>query len=768
MNLNIEMCLQRMLSVVNWLLLFCISLIIAICLYTTNTWGSVDIPQLLFFLYADMTGVDVNLLWQSLLWCLAVPVVVTHVMLCILKNFNSNAKPIYPTLFILTCCALYWGLCNYIWNLSFEKQIILYVIFFAIYMINQRGNFNPVNVFLFLLWIVPVVFFIILSCGCGGLFTSFFNFKKTDIYAQRYTDIRELQLSNQQKRNIILIFGESLESKFLSIPDEKFMKINDEQAVKFNDFTEGYVQRWTQGALFSAFTGVHIHYVSELFKYKIYRQLKDEFDEASLITHNSLTNRFDFNTPNITYLGDVMADAGYQNLFVQGGELAFSGTDKFLTKHGFSGSNIYDIDFFKNTYEYQNKKNWWGVPDTMVFNTFKEKISKLDKNKPFFAVMFTLDLHLGNNPFFESEEDIQKTTINNINDFITWFKNQSFYENTTLIIIADHKKTGEDVKPGGGLYNAFFNLPSNLYDKLNVNRSFNQIDVFPTILEIAGFNLPEHRAGMGVSLFSGEKTLAEIYSYEEQEKMFSKIDGFYQLLWSDRPLQLIPFRINYLLRKTPKELLIAHAGGKVPGMSYANSKKALQLSTYRGYKFIELDLLKTKDNRIVAGHDWQRISIFRTNKDVATCCSFSDFNTTEKGILYDDRILDFFVKHPNIYLVTDKIDDFTLLKEKFYPIQHRMIVEVFSKEKYEEAKHCGFRYVTYNIKNEHDFKIVENEKYALVTMDINMARKYLEQVKQLRKSGVIFMLYSVDNPRDVKQNCDIGDIFYYDGEEIIN
>lgn len=42
------------------------------------------------------------------------------------------------------------------------------------------------------------------------------------------------------------------------------------------------------------------------------------------------------------------------------------------------------------------------------------------------------------------------------------------------------------MEAGGGLYNAFFNLPTHLLNGINLNRSFNQTDVFPTVLEIAG------------------------------------------------------------------------------------------------------------------------------------------------------------------------------------------------------------------------------------------------------------------------------------------
>lgn len=65
--------------------------------------------------------------------------------------------------------------------------------------------------------------------------------------------------------------------------------------------------------------------------------------------------------------------------------------------------------------------------------------------------------------------------------------------------------------------------------------------VFPTVLEIAGFDLPRRKAGMGTSLFGTDKTLAERQTYEQQEETFSKIDRFYQKLWQKEKMFPSPF-----------------------------------------------------------------------------------------------------------------------------------------------------------------------------------------------------------------------------------
>ena len=49
---------------------------------------------------------------------------------------------------------------------------------------------------------------------------------------------------------------------------------------------------------------------------------------------------------------------------------------------------------------------------------------------------------------------------------------------------------------------------------------------------------------------------------------------------------------------------IAHAGGGINGEAYTNSFEAVKKSIKNSYKLIELDLLVTDDQRIVAQHDF--------------------------------------------------------------------------------------------------------------------------------------------------------------------
>jgi phosphoglycerol transferase len=380
---------------------------------------------------------------------------------------------------------------------------------------------------------LPILYFL-LACIFATIlrYNHVFTFeprKETDFYAKNYTDISQLTLTNTSKRNVIIVFVESFNKAFAKT-DFSSEELLDSDAVSFSNFIEGPMQRWTQGAFFSALTGTHIQYITDYWHYTNYKK-RNKYNgpvkDANGI--NSFGEIFDFVAPHLSSLSKIDAASSYQNLFLKGGDLDFSGTKQMLLANGIT--QIYGFEELKKEYGQDNLTqcdSFPGVVDNQIFDIFKHKISNLSPDTPFLAMMFTLDLHMG---YKEDIKTIKEQTIKNLNNFITWYKTQPFYENTTLIILGDHNQMGYKVKTGAKIYNAFFNLPENLTKNLNTNRTFNQIDIFPTVLEIMGYELPNHKAAMGTSLFSDQKTLAERYSYTEQKNFLNSHDLFYYNLW---------------------------------------------------------------------------------------------------------------------------------------------------------------------------------------------------------------------------------------------
>lgn len=521
------------LDIINLFLWFSIFSIVSIAFYTKETWGNVNLPQLLFFAQSfSFQGVEEDLIYDILIYCLILPLLASSLLLYFFKKINKFGLLWGNRGVFFLYLALFFVVDAFLLNMTIDEQGILYILLYVFYLVNQKRSYGRLAVLFTAILAFPVVLMIAYLNDNEQTVLSLKNFDVSDFYCKNYQRIDAQNLKNKHPRNAIIVFVESLESRFVT--KQNLPQLKDKDAVKFANFTEGYAQTWTQGAAFSAFTGTHIHYISDFYRYALFEYLQYDADyDRKLDVANEVGEYFDFKTPNITYLGDVTKAFVYNNLWVQGGDMDFSGTDNFLLNHGFDKKNIYDIHAFYNNPQYKKASGWWGVKDKDTFELFKQKINQLDKNTPFLAVMFTLDLHRGDNPFFNSDEEIIKDTIVNLNNLVDWFEKQDFYENTTLIIVADHQRMGTGNPPGGNLYNAFYNLPKDLRKNFNPNRTFNQIDLFPTILKILGFDIPSEKAGMGVSLFSKDKTVAERLNYVQQEKTLTKIDKCYQKLWQN-------------------------------------------------------------------------------------------------------------------------------------------------------------------------------------------------------------------------------------------
>ncbi|OWV04410.1 glycerophosphodiester phosphodiesterase family protein [Fibrobacter sp. UWH1] len=139
---------------------------------------------------------------------------------------------------------------------------------------------------------------------------------------------------------------------------------------------------------------------------------------------------------------------------------------------------------------------------------------------------------------------------------------------------------------------------------------------------------------------------------------------------------------------------IAHGGGNVGSSVMSESLEALNHSAKRGFKYLELDLLLTKDSLVVAFHDWIAWHL-RVRKDGKGNAVFAkEFKSFPIDSLYTpmsgDKIDSFFIANPDIYFVTDKISSKNILDDFLSTsVRKRTYVECFSYEDYETIKMSG-------------------------------------------------------------------------------
>lgn len=150
--------------------------------------------------------------------------------------------------------------------------------------------------------------------------------------------------------------------------------------------------------------------------------------------------KFPAKTQRLPFLNRHLKALGYKTSFTYGGDVDFANFRSYLTTAGFD--QLTTMDDFPDEFNVSK----WGVHDQFLFDQVKAELDTT--TAPFFKTILTLSSH---EPFDVPMEivikgkDDESMFLNScyytdkcIGDFVTYCKKQSWWENTVLIITADH------------------------------------------------------------------------------------------------------------------------------------------------------------------------------------------------------------------------------------------------------------------------------------------------------------------------------------------
>jgi len=357
------------------------------------------------------------------------------------------------------------------------------------------------------------------------------NFSKSDFIEENYVEPNEVGIKfPEKKRNLVYIFLESMENtyvdgKFNDKPQTNYIpELYDlaKENVSFsntNDIGGAYTfsgTTWTASAMVSQTSGltVKVPYLNKGYNKKGYM--------AGAVT-----------------LGDILEKEGYNQVVLLGSDIRFANDDMYFEQHG----NYEVLDTTSLKKEGRLDKNYhrgWGFEDQKLFEFAKQELTELSKSdKPFNLTMLTSDTHFPDGFQCEECENHYNSGYANslacssrqIYRFVTWIKEQPFYENTTIILCGDHLTMdpmfleGIDDNYNRTIYNCIINSAVTPVDQKN--REYGSFDMFPTTLAAMGAEIEGERLALGTNLFANEKTLTEKHGFEWLDKELQKNSEFY-------------------------------------------------------------------------------------------------------------------------------------------------------------------------------------------------------------------------------------------------
>ncbi len=233
--------------------------------------------------------------------------------------------------------------------------------------------------------------------------------------------------------------------------------------------------------------------------------------------------------PNATCLGDVLESHDYQLSILLGADKTFAATDKLFGDHGYQTVIGFEqlLEMYPDDAKsiLQDGRESFGSHDDVVFKASYDLLRKGQASgKPFGISILTMGGHapLGNlSSSCKGRKELEMTNSPSpaaiyctnllLQEFMEKAGAEGLLKDTIVVVQSDHLSMKNEVYSSlisQKRENLFFMFGDGISAKIE-ERSAMMPDVYPTLLEALGFELANHRAGVGVSLFGEQKNLIE-------------------------------------------------------------------------------------------------------------------------------------------------------------------------------------------------------------------------------------------------------------------
>lgn len=476
--------------------LFYVFLFLTLCSFMSTFWiidnfGNVKIDQILFTLFSSLDGTDMTVVFSYVLKAIIFPLLCCLVIGYLHYRFQGQIKikwkllatsVVFVTLTGSLCFANEsFGLLNHIKNTSQKTDI---------YNAPKKEKLEEKT-----------------SDGDDSII---------------YQDVGDAIITGENTNNLIYIYLESYENAFMDQANGGLKEVNclpELTQLAKNNISFSHGEQMGGAIPFAGTTWTIASMVAQTTGLPLKTDVLNNMDQYDSFMPGALT------------IGDILHKRGYTQELLICSQKEFAGTDKLFLQHG--QYQIVDIDDLKAQGRvYENEKTDWGANDHCLFRNAKEELTKLaSTNQKFNFTMATLDCHMPAGyqcdqcpgTYVDRYEDIYACQSKQVDEFIQWCQQQSWYNNTTIVIVGDHATMATDYTTfipqdyTRTTYNCIIN--SKVTTSHIKNRTFTAMDMYPTTLAAMGFNIKGNKLGLGTNLFSSLATVTEKYGvdYIEQE-----------------------------------------------------------------------------------------------------------------------------------------------------------------------------------------------------------------------------------------------------------
>ncbi|MFK8285225.1 LTA synthase family protein [Capnocytophaga canis] len=359
--------------------------------------------------------------------------------------------------------------------------------------------------------ILNTPFGIIRTLGKSDSFRTY-NFATEDYIAENIRPIKKYNRKVTKKPNIVLFILEGMGNEY-------FETFNKDKAIpEFKSYTP-FLDSLAQNGLY--FTNV-------------YANASRSMEGISAITAGIPT----FETPlaysphsqqEIASIANIYREMNYKTAFFHGatnGSMGFSGFTKQIGFEHYFGRTEFNDESQHN--------GSWGIHDEPFLQYTKKEIDKM--KTPFLATVFTLSSHEPytipekyKGVFNKGDVPMQNAVAYSdysIRKFFESAKKSDWFENTIFVFVADHPSTAyyDYYKQKISYFNVpiiFYSPSKELIQTGTSDELAQQIDIFPTLVDLAGYQKPFRSWGRS------------LFAKEEPHRAYVTNRNFYQLIQGD-------------------------------------------------------------------------------------------------------------------------------------------------------------------------------------------------------------------------------------------